>query len=116
MFIVLGILVALLGGVLALCPVHQAWLERLVVAIRRSFVLLFLVAFVIVVTMTAVIAILPLVVVAVVLVASPAVVTVTSVTLFHHTADLLIVPLAKFMIHLASHVLFAPGSHLLPAN
>jgi hypothetical protein len=105
-FIVFGILVALLGGVLALWPVHQAWLERLVTAIRRSLVLPLLFAFVVVVTTTTVIAILPLVVVAVVLIASPAVATVTSVTLFCHTADLLIVPLVKFMTYLASHALF----------
>ncbi len=106
MFVILGVLVALLGGVLALRPVHQAWLERLVAAIRRSLVLPILVALVVVVTTTAVIAILPLVVVAVVLTASPAVATVTSVTLFCHKADLLVVPLARFMMHLTSHALF----------
>jgi hypothetical protein len=105
-FVILGVLVALLGGVLALWPMHQAWLERLVAVIRRSLVLPFLVAFVIVVTMTTVIAILPLVVVAVVLTALPAVATVTSVMLFCHKADILIVPLAMFVMHLASHALF----------
>ncbi len=104
--VILGVLVALLRGVLALWPVHQAWLERLVTAIRRSLVLPFLVAFVVVVTTTAVIAILPLVVVAVVLTALPAMATVTSVTSFCHKADLLIVPLAKFIMHLGSHALF----------
>ncbi len=94
MLVVLGVLVALLGGVLALWLMHRAWLERLVAVIRRGPVLPFLLAFVIVVTATAVVAILPLVVVAIVLVASSAVVTITSVTLFRHTADLLIVPLA----------------------
>ncbi len=98
--------VALLGGVLALRPVHQAWLECLVAAIRGSLVLLILVAFVVVITTTAVIAILPLVVVVVVLTASPAVAIVTSVTSFCHKADLLVVPLAKFVTHLASHALF----------
>ncbi len=104
--VILGVLVALLGGVLALRPVHRAWLEHLVGAIRRSLVLPFLVMFVVAVTMTAVITILPLVVMAVVLTALPAVATVTSVTLFCHKADLLVVPLAKFVTHLASHVLF----------
>ncbi len=105
MFIVLGVLVALLRGVLALWPVRQAWLERLVPAIRRSLILPFPFAFVIVIAMTAVVAILPLVVVAIVLVASPAVAIITSLTSFHHTADLLIKPLAQFVIYLTSHAL-----------
>ncbi len=84
---------------------HRAWLECLVAAIRRGPVLPFLFVFVMVIMMTAVVAILPLVVVAIVLVALPAVAIVTSVTLFRHTADLLIVPLAQFVTHLASHVL-----------
>jgi hypothetical protein len=105
MFIALGVFVALLGGVLALRPMHQAWLERLVATIRKSLILLFPFAFVIVVTTTAVIAILPLVVMAIVLIASPAVAIVTSVMLFRHTADLLIVPLAQFVTHFASHAL-----------
>jgi hypothetical protein len=104
-FIILGILVALLGGVLALLPMHQAWLERLVTAIRRSLIFPFPFAFVVVVTTTAVIAILPLVVVGIILVALPAVAIITSMTLFHHTADLLIVPLAQFVTHSASHAL-----------
>jgi hypothetical protein len=53
-FVVLGVLVALLGGVVARWHVHQAWLERLVTAIRRGPVLLFLFAFVVVITTTAV--------------------------------------------------------------
>jgi hypothetical protein len=97
--------VALLGGVLALWPDYRAWLERLVAAIRRSLILLFPFVFVVVVTTTAVIAILPLVVVAIVLVALPTVAIITSVTLFHHTVELLIVPLAQFVTHFASHVL-----------
>ena len=105
MFIILGVLVALLGGVLALWPMHQAWLERLVAAIRRSLILLFPFAFVVVITTTTVVVILPLVVVAIVLVGLPDVVGVTSVRSFHHTADLLIVPLAQFMTHFASHML-----------
>jgi hypothetical protein len=61
--------------------------------------------FVVVITMTAVMTILPLVVVVIVLVALPAVAIVTSVTSFCHTADLLIKPLAQFVMHLASHAL-----------
>jgi hypothetical protein len=53
--------------------------------------------------MTAVIAILPLIVVVIVLVALPAVAIITSVTLFRHTADLLMEPFAQFVIYLASH-------------
>jgi hypothetical protein len=97
--LVLGILVALLGGVL----VRRAWLECLVAAIRRSHVLLFLFAFVIVATMTAVIAILPLVVVVVTLDASAIVVTITPLTLFRDTADLLVVSLTELITHLMSH-------------
>jgi hypothetical protein len=104
-FIVLGVLVALFGGVFSLWPVHQAWLECLVAAIRRSLILLFPFTFVIVITTTAVIAILPLVVMVIVLVALPAVVIVTSVIVFRHTVDLLIEPLAQFVMHLASHTL-----------
>jgi hypothetical protein len=84
---------------------HRAWLERLVAMIRRGPVLLFLLMLVIVITMTAVVAILPLVVMAIVLVALPAVATITSVMSFRHTAVLLIVPLAQFVMHLASHAL-----------
>jgi hypothetical protein len=104
-FIILGILVALLGGVLALLPVHRAWLEGLVAMIRRSLILPFPILFVVVVTTTTVIAIPPLDVVAMVLVASSAVAIITSVTSVHHTADLLIVPLAQFVMHFASHAL-----------
>jgi hypothetical protein len=60
---------------------------------------------VVVLTTTAVVVILPLVAMAIVLVASPAVAIVTSVTLLRHTADLLINPLAQFMMHLAYHAL-----------
>jgi hypothetical protein len=104
-FVILGVLVALLGGVLALWPMHQAWLERLVAAIRRGPVLLFLFVFALVITTTTIVAILPLIVVAIVLVVLPAVAIVTSVSLFRHTADLLIEPLVQFMTHLASHTL-----------
>jgi hypothetical protein len=104
-FVVLGVLAALLGGVLALRPVYRAWLERLVAMIRRVPVLPFLLPLVVVITMTAVVTILPLVVVAIVFVALPAVATITSVTLFRHTVDLLIIPLVQFVTHLASHTL-----------
>ncbi len=104
-FVVLGVFVALLGGVLALWPVHQAWLECLVAAIGRGPVLPFLFAFVVVITTTTIVVILPFVVVAIVLVAVPAVVIVTSVRSFRHTADLLIKPLAQFVTHLASQAL-----------
>jgi hypothetical protein len=104
-FVVLGVFVVLLGGVLALRPVHQAWREHLVTAIRRDPVLPFLFAFVIVITTTPAVAILPLVVVAIVLVALPAVAIITFVTLYCHTVDLLIKPLVQFVTHLASHAL-----------
>ncbi len=104
-FVLIGVLVALLGVVLALQPMHRAWLECLVTVIRRGPVLPFLFAFVVVITTTTVVTILPLVVVAIVLVSLPAVGTVTSVTLFNHTADLCIIPLVQFVMHLASHVL-----------
>ncbi len=103
--LVLGVLVALLGGVLALRSVRRAWLECLVAAIRRSLVLLFCFALVIVATTTAVLAILPLVVVAIILIASSAVVTVISVMLFRDAANLLVIPLAQLVVHLASHAL-----------
>ena len=89
-FVVLGVLVALLQHVLALQPMHQAWLECLITEIRRCSVLLFLFVFVLVITMTAVTTILPLVVMAIALIAMAAVTIVTSVMLFQHTADLLI--------------------------
>jgi hypothetical protein len=41
-----------------------------------------------------------------VLVVPLVVMIVTSVTLFRHMVDLLIVPLAKFVMHLTSHALF----------
>jgi hypothetical protein len=91
--LVLGGLVALLRGELALRSVRRAWLERPVAVIRRSFFLLFLLALIVVATTTAVIAILPFLVVAIVLIALPAVATVTSVTSFRDTADILVAPL-----------------------
>jgi hypothetical protein len=124
-FVILGILVVLLRGVLDLWRVHQTWLERLVTAIRRGPVIPLLFTFVIVIKTAAVVAILPLVVVAIVLVALPAVAIVTSVMLFCHMADLLIKQLAQFVTHLASHALLdlmltflcqGAISHLLPAN
>jgi hypothetical protein len=104
-FIILGVFVAILGGVLALRPMHQEWLERLVARVGRGTVLPFLFSFVVAVTTTAVAAILPLLVLAIVLVALPTVAIVTSVTSFRHTADLLIEPLAQFVMHLVSHAL-----------
>jgi hypothetical protein len=100
---ILGVLVALLGGMLAFWSVHRAWLERLVTAVRRSLVLLFLLVLVIVVTMTAVIAILPLVVVTMIPVALPAVATITPLTLFSDMADVFVVLLPEHMTHLTSH-------------
>ncbi len=105
--LVLGVLVALFGGILALwfLSVHRTWLECLVTAIRRSLVLLFLFGLAIVVMMTAVIAILPLVVVTMIRVALPAVAIVTPLTLFCDTADLLVVLLPKHVTHLMSHAM-----------
>ena len=103
--LVLGVVVALLGGMLAFWSVRRVWLECLVAATRRSFVFLFLFALVVVATMTAVIAILPLVVVTMILVAWPAEATVTSLTLFRDIADLLVVLLTELMTHLASHAM-----------
>ncbi len=96
-FVILGVLVALLQHVLALQPMHQAWLECLIAAIRRCSVLLFLFAFVVVIMMAAVTTILPLVVMAIALIAMAAVTIVTSVMLFHHMADLLIKPLVQYL-------------------
>jgi hypothetical protein len=79
--------------------------ERLVIALRGNHVILLLVALVIGVTTIAVTAILPLEVGATVLIRPLVVMTVTSVTLFRHVADLLIVPLAKLVMHLATHAL-----------
>ncbi len=78
----------------ALWSVHRAWLECLVVVIRRNLVLLFLFPLVVVAMTTAVIAILPLEVMAIILIASPAVATITPVELFRDALDLLVVPLA----------------------
>jgi hypothetical protein len=91
---VLGVLVALLGSVLALWSMRRAWLERLVAAIRRSLVLLFLLVLIVVAVTTAVFAILPLVVVSIVLIALPVVATVTPAMSFRDMADLLVILLA----------------------
>ncbi len=58
--LVLGVLVALLGGVLVLWSVRRAWLDHLVATIKRGLVFLFLLTLIIVATTTAVITILPL--------------------------------------------------------
>ncbi len=91
--LVLGVLVALLGGVLALWSVRRTWFECLVAKIRRSLVLLFLLALIVVATTTAVITILPLVVVAMVPIALPVVATVTPLMSFRCSADLFVEPL-----------------------
>jgi hypothetical protein len=105
MFGVPWVLVALLRGVLALGPVHQAWFELLVIVLRGNLVIPLFVAFVIGVTTIAVTVILPLEVGATVLIRPLVVTTVTSVMSFCHVADLLIVPLAKLVTHLASPAL-----------
>ncbi len=87
------VLVALLRGVLALGPVHQAWLERLVTALRESLVISLLVAFVVGVTTIAVTAILPLEVGVTVIVRPFVVTTVTSVISLVHMSELLFVAL-----------------------
>ncbi len=69
--LILGVLVAIFVGMIALWSVRRAWLNFLVAMIRRSLVLLFLLTLVVVVTMTTVIAILPLVVVMMIRVALP---------------------------------------------
>ncbi len=99
------VLVALLRGVIALGPVYQAWLERLVIELRGNLVIPLLVTFVLGVTTIAVTVILQLEVRATVLIRPLVVTTVTSVMLFHHMADLLIVTLAKLVTHLASYAL-----------
>ncbi len=95
----------LLKSVLTLRPVYQAWLECLVVALSRNLVILFLVALVVCVTTIAITMILPLEVGAMVPFRPSVVTVVTSVTSFCHVADLLIVPLAKLMTHVASDAL-----------
>ena len=90
---------------LALGPVYQAWLERLVIALRGDLVIPLLVAFVVGVTTIAVTVILPLEIGATVLIRLLVVTTVTSVMPFYHVAELLIILLAKLMTHLASHAL-----------
>jgi hypothetical protein len=92
--LVLGVLVALLGDVLALWSVHRTWLECLVAAIKRSLVLLLLLALIVVAMTTAVIVILPFVVMVMIPIASPVVATLTPLALFCHTADLFVKPLS----------------------
>ncbi len=104
-FCVPWILVTFLKGVFTLRPVHRAWLECLVVAFSRNLVILFLVALVVCVTMIAVTAILPLEVGGMVPFRPSVAMVVTSVTLFCHVVDLLVLPLAKLMMHVASDAL-----------
>jgi hypothetical protein len=99
------VLVALLRGVIALGPVYQAWLEHLVIELRGNLVIPLLDAFVLGVTTIAVTVILPLEVGNTVLIRPLVVTTVTFVTLFHHMADCLIVPLTKPVMHLTSYAL-----------
>ncbi len=99
------VLVALLRGVLALRPVHQAWLEQLVIALSRNLVIPLLVALVIGVTTIAITTILPLEVGGMVLLRPFVATVVTSVTSFRHVAHLLIILLAKLVTHLASEAL-----------
>ncbi len=94
-----------LRGVFTLRPVHRAWLERLVVALSKNLVILFLVVLVVCVTTIAITAILPLEVGVTVLLRPFVATVVTSVTSFRHVAHLLIIPLAKLVTHLASDAL-----------
>jgi hypothetical protein len=103
--LIIEALVSLLESMLALLSMCRAWLECLVAAIRRNFVILFLLMLVIVITMTTVIAILPLVFVTIILVASRAVATVTPMTLFCDTAGFLIILLPELMAHLGPHAI-----------
>ncbi len=98
-------LVTLLRGVFTLRPMYQAWHERLFVALSRNLVILFLVTLVISVTTIAITAILPLEF-GVLEPFRPSVArVVTPVTSFCCMADLLIKPLAKLMMHIASDAL-----------
>jgi hypothetical protein len=99
------VLVALLRGVLALRPVHQAWLEHLVIALSGNLVIPLLVAFVVGVTAIAITAILPLEVGAMVLLRPFVATVVTSVTSFRHVVHLLIILPAKLVMHLVSDAL-----------
>ncbi len=89
-FLIIWVLVALFQGVLALGPMHRAWLERLLTAIAGNLVVLFLA---VVVATIVVAAILPLEVVMPILLRPFVVTAATFVTLFRHPSDLLIVPL-----------------------
>ncbi len=105
--LILGVILELFAGMIALWSIRRAWLECLAAAIRRTLVLLFLLALVIVVMMTAVIAILPLVVVTMICVALPAVATITPLMLFSDMVDLLIVLLPECMMHIAPHAMLS---------
>ena len=99
------ILVTLLRGVLALRPVHRAWLEQLVIVLSGNLVIPLLVALVVGVTTIAITAILPLEF-GVLEPFRPSVArVVTPVTSFCCMADLLIKPLAKLMMHITSDAL-----------
>jgi hypothetical protein len=103
--LIFGVLVALFEGMIALWAVRRAWLERLVTMIRRSLVLLFLLALVVVVTMIAVVGVLPLVVMTMICFALPGVATITPVMLFHDMADHLISSPPERLTHLTPHAI-----------
>ncbi len=94
-------------------PVYRAWIERLFVVLSRNLVILFLVALVVSVTTITTTTILPLEVGTMVPFRLSVVMVVTSVTSFCHVADLIIVPLAKLMTHVASDSLLDLASALL---
>ena len=98
--LIIEALVSLLESMLALLSMCRAWLECLVAAIRRNFVILFLLMLVIVMAIIAVVATCPLVVLTIIHPALPAVVTVTPVMLFHNMADFLLVMLLEHVVEL----------------
>jgi hypothetical protein len=98
-------LATLLRGVFTLRPMYRAWLERFFVALSRNLVIPFLVALVVSVTTIAITAILPLEVGALEPFRPSVARVVTPVTSFCCVADLLIKPLAKLMMHIASDAL-----------
>jgi hypothetical protein len=112
-FCVSWVLVTLLRGVFALRTMYQAWLESLIVALSRNFVVLFLVALVICVTMIVISVILPLEVGALVSLRPSIATVITLVTLLCCVVNLLIKPLAKLIKHVASDANLDPAFVLL---
>jgi hypothetical protein len=98
--LIFGILVALFKGVITLWSIRRVGLKCLVTAIRRSLVLLFLLALVIVVAAIASVTTLPIVVLTIIRLALPTVVAITPVMLFRNTADLLLVMLLQCVAEL----------------